>query len=152
MMSDVDIELVGDQELSRVFASLDYKLQQKSLKKVVGNVAQGFVAPLKREMPIRKTALTPGGHKWHPPGLGRRSIGKKVGRSKKSAVYFLGPKGPRGDYMKDPFYLKFWEYGQGNSRLTINRFFESNLTNMEAKLSRSIRIIMEREMKKARKI
>jgi hypothetical protein len=155
MTNDIDIKLVGDKELQKVFSGLENKLQHKQLKKVVGNVAQTVVTPLRREIPKRTTGLanTGANKKWHPPGLGKKSIGKKVGRSRKNAVYFVGPKGPVGDYMRDPWYLKFWEYGAygKNRNLKIKKFFERNLVRMEDRMAKSMRVIMEREMKKARK-
>lgn len=154
-MSDINIKLVGDKELLRVFSGLDFKLQQKSLKKVVGNAAQSLVGPLRSEIPKRTTGIANTGKnaKWHPPGLAKKSISKKLGRSRRSAVYFVGPKGPVGDYMRDPWYLKFWEYGaRGKNRnLIIKRFFERNLRNTEKLMAKSVRIIMEKEMKKARR-
>lgn len=152
--NDIDVKLIGDKELMKVLAGLEFKLQQKTLKKVVGNAAQTLVRPLRNEIPKRTTGLVQGKNsKWHPSGLGKKSIGKKVGRSKRSAVYFVGPKGPKGDYLRDPWYLKFWEFGAygKNRNMKITRFFERNLKNTGAMMIKSIRVIMEREMKKGRK-
>jgi len=154
-MSDIDVNLLGDDELYQVFNGLEYKTQRKFLKKVVGNAAQTIVPGLKKEIPKRTTNLVNAGNsnKFHSPGLGRKSIGKKIGRSKKNVVWFVGPKGPKGDYKRDPFYLKWIEFGAygKNRNLYITRYLKRNLKKVENHFEKSMRIIIQREMKKARK-
>jgi HK97 gp10 family phage protein len=153
--NDVNIDLVGDEELMKVLTSLPYKLQQKTLKKITNNAARTLVSPLRSEIPKRQTNLVNKGanKKFHPPGLGKKSIGTKYGKSRKSAVVFLGPKGPKGDYMRDPWYLKFFEYGaRGKNRnLIIAKFFERRLKDVEDHMAKSIRTILTKEFNKLKK-
>jgi hypothetical protein len=156
MSKDVNIDLVGDDELLRVFRELNKKVQKPLLKRIVGDASQKtLVSPLKREIPKRTTNLVNTGRnaRWHPPGLGKKSITKKIGKSKKSVVYFVGPGGPVGDYKRDPFYLKWFEYGAygKNRTLTFLNFYKRNINTTERHLEKSLRTIIGRIMKKARK-
>ncbi len=153
MTNDIDIDLIGDKELFAALNALDFKTQQKELKKVVGNAAQTLVKPTKAVIPRRTTNLTQGGSKkWHPPGTGKRSIGKKAGKSKRSAVVFVGPRTNTGNYKTDGYFLKWWERGTrfkvGTQK--IESVYRANLKNVENHMIKSLRIIWTRAMKKAR--
>lgn len=81
MTNDIDISLVGDEELLRTLQQLDYKLQQRVLKKVLSDAARNtIVKELKRESPVGST------------GNLQRSMGVVPGKSKKNAVVFAGPR------------------------------------------------------------
>jgi len=165
MTNDFDIDLVGDKELFAVLNGLDYKVQHKFLKKVVSDAAQVLVKPTKAVIPTRKTGLSQSisAHKkrvsagkketWHPPGTGRKSIGKKAGKSTRNAVSFVGPRTNTGNYNTDGYYLKWWERGtkfRAGSR-RIEGAYRANLRAVENNMVKSLRKIMVREMKKARK-
>ena len=153
MTNDIDINLIGDEELFAALNALDYKTQQKELKKVVSNASNVLVKPTKAVIPKRTTNLTHGKQKkWHPPGTGKKSIGKKAGRSKRSAVYFVGPRTGTGNYNTDGYYLKWWERGTKHRIGThkIEGAYRANLRNVENHMIKSLRIIWTRAMKKAR--
>ena len=63
-MSDIDVTLLGDEELMKVLTSLDYKLQQKTLKRVVSDSANPMVKEIRKRVgpdssPIRRSGDTP---------------------------------------------------------------------------------------------
>lgn len=165
-MNDVDIKLVGDEELLRAFRELDYRTQHGRLKQVISNAANIYVKAARQVIPIRTTKVAPPSSgarrraremgvqtKWHPPGLGKRSIMKKVGKSKKSATYFVGPRTGTNDYRTDAFYLKFWELGT-RKKTPANRIipaYEQNTKNVENDMYNSMRVIIERAWNKHRK-
>lgn len=77
---DISIELLGDKEIQNILKGLDYKLQMKTMKKVVKDAAvQVVVKQLKRDSPKRTGNL-------------QRSMGVIPGKSKRSAVMFAGPR------------------------------------------------------------
>lgn len=160
MTNDIDIKLVGDQELMKVLTNLEYKTQHKVLKRVVGDAAQKtMVGPIRSVTPVRSGTL-------------KSSVGKKAGKSKRSAVVFAGPLmgGKHKGYVAN-----ILEHGKGTKRTPKNSKALStpwgprmsvagikakpfvrptilaNLKNAENHIFKSIRTIMEREMKKARK-
>lgn len=156
-MSDVDLKLIGDDELLRILRGLENKTQHRILKKVVSNAANIYVKGAKGVIPRRTTNLTPPsvtmGKKrkpWHPPGTGKKSPIKKAGKSKRSATYFVGPKTGTGDRRTDAWYLRFWE--EGTKYLTgthaIKGSYETNTQSVENNMFRAMRTIMEREIKK----
>ena len=156
-MSDVDIKLIGDQELLKIIRGLDRQTQHKVLKKVVSNAALVYVKGAKRAIPRRTTKLfppsvSPGKKRkpWHPPGTGKKSPFKKMGKSKRSVTYFVGPRTGTGDRRTDAWYLKFWE--EGTRKLpgshAIRRSYETNEKKVENVMFNSMRNIMVREIKK----
>lgn len=79
-MSDITLKLTGDKELLQVLRNLDNKTQHKFLKRVVGDAAQKTVVKnLKRESPVKRGNL-------------RRAMGKVMGKSKRVATVFAGPR------------------------------------------------------------
>jgi len=79
-MNDVDIKLIGDNELAEALRSLDYATQQRELKKILRDAAnKTVVAHLKRVAPVRTGAL-------------RASMGVITGKSKRKATVFAGPR------------------------------------------------------------
>ena len=78
MTNDVNIQLLGAEELLRVLANLEYKTQHKTLKKITNDVARKVFLPDLREA--------------HPYDIIRKSMGVKSGRSRKNAVSFVGPR------------------------------------------------------------
>ena len=80
MSNDVDIKLVGDNELIEALRALDYATQQRELKKILkdsGN--QTIVKALQRASPVRTGTL-------------RRSMGTIMGKSRSKATVFVGPR------------------------------------------------------------
>lgn len=154
MTNDVSVDLLGDEDLFKVLNGLEYKAKHKFLKKVVSDAAQVLVKPTRAVIPIRKTNLKPSNSKyWHTPGTGRKSIGKKAGKSKRSAVSFVGPRTGTGNPSTDGYYLKWWERGtkfRTGSR-KIEGAYRSNLKRVENNMVVSLRKIMKKEMNKARK-
>jgi hypothetical protein len=153
MSNDIDIKLLGDQELMNVLTGLEYKTQQRVLKKIVNDAANVLVKPTKAVIPTRRTKIQPSGQKWHPPGAGRKSIGKKMGRSSRSAVVFVGPRTNTNNYHTDGWYLRFWEKGTKKWMGTnaIISVYRSRLKDVENHMVVSLRKIFMREMNKARK-
>jgi hypothetical protein len=153
MSNDIDIKLLGERELMDVLTGLEYKVQHRVLKKVVNDAANVLVKPTRAVIPIRKTKMQPSGQKWHPPGTGKKSIGKKAGRSTKNAVVFVGPRTKTNNYHTDGWYLRFWEKGTRKWRGTnaILSVYRSKLKDVENHMSISLKKIFEREMRKVRK-
>ena len=168
-MSDFSLDLIGDEELLAALRELDYKTQHKQLKKVVSDAANVLIKPTRAAIPIRRTNLTPYNtahttesgvaktsrgyvNKWHKPGTGRRSITKKAGRSKRNAVYFVGPRTNTNNYDTDGFYLKYWEFGtkRMTGRHGIVSAYRANLSRVEANMATSLRRVWERAMKRAK--
>ena len=157
MTNDVDIRLIGDEELLAAFRELDYKTQHKRLHQVLshaGNIPQKAVRSV---IPVRKEKLSPpssgararrsGPNKWHPPGLGRRSVIKKRGKSKRSAVLFVGIRSRTGSYKTDAFYLRIWDlYNPGKKKIVSARDW-ATLPTQQA-IYNSMRTIIERAWKK----
>ena len=159
-MSDVDITLIGDEELLKIIIGLDRQTQHRDLKKVVSNAANVYVKGAKKVIPRRTTKLVPpsltqGGlkrskRKWHPPGTGKKSPFKKMGKSKRNVTYFVGPKTGTGDRRTDAWYLRFWEKGTRKlaGSFAIQRSYETNDKKVENLMFNSMRNIMVREIKK----
>ena len=162
-MSDIDITLLGDEELNKVLTNLPFKLQHNVLKKVVSDSANPMVKAIKQDAPRGAT------------GNLYRSIGKVAGRSKRNAVVFVGPrlggggkrgaqkgwvanilefsKGkvrrPKGQFLATPWGprrfvgpLQRIEFVEPNIRRTL-KVVENNFTN-------SVRKIIGKELKKVR--
>ena len=105
MTNDLDIELVGDKDLLKLFGELDVKTQHKRLHQVLNHAANIPKKAVTQAIPIRTEKLYPPSsasrarrsakgqlNKWHPPGLGHKSIMKKRGKSKRNATLFVrGP-------------------------------------------------------------
>lgn len=161
MTNDVNISLVGDEELLQIIRSLDYAVQQKVLKKVVRDVAnKTFVKGLRSAAPKRTGAL-------------RSSMGAITGKSKKNAVAFAGPR--MGGKYKG-YIANIIEYNKGEIRYPtrknpkrpktpegvrlhsgrmpmkdkgfVKRTLEENVKPAEAMLATSVRTICEREIKR----
>lgn len=78
MSNEINIQVLGIDELLKVLSNLDYKTQQKELKKITNDVGRKvFVQPMKAA---------------HPYSVIKRSIGIKTGKNRKNAVTFVGPR------------------------------------------------------------
>ena len=157
----LNIKWVGDEDLLKTLQNLDFKLQHKTLKKIVANTAQKIVVrQLRADTPKRNT------------GNLKRSIGKISGKSKRSAVYFVGPRmSHRGGGVQRSGGSRYsgWlaniiEHNKGGVRKTkkgatrgimpntykgwIARSYAKSLPIAGPYLTTSIRTIMEREMKR----
>ena len=78
-MSDVAIDLIGDEELLRFLDNLEYSTQQKFLKRILRDTAtQTFVKGLRRDAPPSRTL--------------KRSMGHVTGKSRRVATIFAGPR------------------------------------------------------------
>jgi HK97 gp10 family phage protein len=152
MMNDVDIKLVGDNELLSVLKELDYKTQQRVLKRVVSDAANIYVKAIKAVIPVRRTTRVASGEKWHPPGTGKKSPYKKMGKSKSVATVFVGPRTRTGDYSTDAWYLRFWEYGTKHSppHMRIQATYAANKERVESNMMNSIRTIITKIWNKQR--
>jgi HK97 gp10 family phage protein len=128
MTNDVDIDLLGDE-------------------------ANIYKKAASRAIPIRKTKKEPSGAKWHPPGAGKKSIMKKMGRNRRNATVFVGPRTKTGDYQTDAWYLKFWEYGTKYlpPNLRIQASYAANKQKVEQNMYHSIRKIFTRTVNKHKK-
>ncbi len=81
MTNDVDIKLIGDDELLGVLRNLDYATQQKYLKAILRDTSVKTVKPFVKQ-------ATPRGQ----TGNLRKSIGEVTGKSKRTATVFVGPR------------------------------------------------------------
>ena len=81
MMNDIDIKLIGDNELAQVIRNLDYVTQQRFLKNILADVGRReIVKYLKIVAPMGQT------------GNLRRSMGVIRGKAKNTATVFVGPR------------------------------------------------------------
>ena len=78
-MNDVDISLIGDEDLLKILRGLDYKTQQKELKRILRDTAtQTFIKRLKQDSPPSRTL--------------KKSMGHVTGKSRRVATIFAGPR------------------------------------------------------------
>lgn len=146
-MNDVDIKLIGDEEVLRAFRELGIKTQHKRLHQVLNHAANIPKKAMSQAIPIRSTKQNPSGQKWHPAGTGRKSIMKKRGKSKRNAVLFVGPRTSTGNYKTDAFYLEIWDlYNPGKRNLT--RAGEASLPRTQKEVFNSMRTILQRAWNK----
>ena len=83
-MNDVDIKLIGDNELAEALRALDFATQQRELKKILRETSNKTILPaLRLATPVRTGNL-------------RRSMGNVSGRSKRNATVFVGPRMSHG--------------------------------------------------------
>jgi HK97 gp10 family phage protein len=105
MTNSFDITLLGDKELMSVLTNLPYKVQHKVLKRVVNDAANPMVKEIRANTPVG------------PTGNLKKSIGKKAGRSKKSAVVFVGPRiGGKSDASMKGYVANILEHSKGRVR------------------------------------
>ncbi len=149
-----NLDLIGDEELLNILSELDVKTQHKYLKRVVSNAANIYTKAAERVIPKRTSKKKPSGKKWHPPGAGKKGIMKKMGKSRKTATVFVGPRTGTGNYETDTWYLKFWEFGTKNlaPSFRITSTYATNKERVEANMYRSIRTIFTRVMNKHKKL
>lgn len=149
----MDITLVGDKELLEVLRQLEYKTQHRILKRVVSDSANIYVKAARRAIPVRSDKTQRTGTKWHPPGAGRKSIGKKMGRSRRVATVFVGPRTNTGNYGTDGWYLKFPEYGtkKMGPRGWLQTAYATNKQAVENNMINSLRKIINKVWAKTRK-
>lgn len=158
-MNDVDIKLIGDEELMQALTAADYKTQHKVLKKIVRDTAnKTLVKPLRQATPVKTGTL-------------KSSMGALSGKSRRSAVAFAGPR-TGGKYKG--YVARILENSKGKDRepkgyalstpwgprrrvgpLKRNKFVEptlkAHLRDAENHFIKSIRTILEREFRRARK-
>jgi hypothetical protein len=160
MTNDVDIKLLGDEQLMQAFNNLEYKVSHKVLKKTVNDTARKvFVPPMRKAHPYRQI---------------QKSIGVKQGRSRRVAAAFAGPRMiPRRfqtDKQKASGNYSGWlaqivEYNKGAKRSTSKGYnrgimplqgrgrmrttLKRNLIPAERHVMKSLRTIIEREWKRA---
>jgi len=157
MSDDVSIKLMGDKELLSAFRELDYKTQQKRLHEVLTHAGNIPKKAMTAAIPVRKEKLSPpssasrakrsGPNKWHPPGLGRRSVFKKRGRSKRSAVQFVGIRSKTGSYKTDAYYLRIWDlYNPGDKAIVAAR--DASVLPTQLAIYNSMRTIIIRAWNK----
>ena len=142
-MSDLKLDLIGDEDILRAFRELDFKTQHKQLHKVLNHAANIPKKAMQSAIPVRTSKQKESGKKWHPPGTGRKSIMKKRGRSRRNATLFVGPRTRTGNYHNDAYYLKFWElYRPGRKRVT--EATERVLPQTQASIFNSMRTVITR--------
>ena len=79
MMNDIDLTLIGDEELIKALEGLDYRTQQNSLKRILRDTAtQTFVKSLRQDAPASQTL--------------KKSMGHVTGKSRRVATVFAGPR------------------------------------------------------------
>lgn len=164
MSDDLGIELYGDEELLAAFHELDFKTQHKRLHEVLNHVANIPKKAIQQAIPTRDTKLYPPSsasrakrrsagklNKWHPPGLGKRSVMKKRGRSKKSATLFVGIRSRTGSYKTDAYYLRIWDlYNPGDKAIVTARDWSALPTQQS--IYSSMRTIITRAWNKHARI
>jgi len=162
-MNDMDIKLIGDEELLKAFKELDYKTQHRRLHQVLNKAANIPLKAQRQAIPIRSEKMVPPSsgsrarrraagklNKWHPPGTGRKSIMKKRGRSKNVATLFVGPRTKTGSYKTDAYYLRIWDlYTPGAGSLTAAS--EWALEPTEQSIYSSMRTIITKAWNKHKK-
>ena len=150
------MKLLGDRELLKILKGLDKKTGYKITKRVLSDSANIYVKAAKANVPVRRTKLVPPPVKpgkkrgqWHPPGTGKKSPTKKMGRNRKSPTIFVGPR-TGGDRRKDAWYLKFWERGTSkmSGRWGFKRAYVQNEKKVENNIFNSMRKIFEKEIHK----
>lgn len=160
MSNDLDLELIGDKELLKAFNSLEVKTQHRRLHQVLNKAANIPKKAQRQVIPIRTEKQAPpssatrakrrargGLNKWHPPGLGKRSIMKKRGRSKSVATLFVGPRTKTGSYKTDAYYLNIWDkYNPGAGKIT--RATEWAIMPTEQSIYNSMRNIVAKAFNK----
>ena len=153
MSNDLDLNLIGDEELLKALQQLEYKTQHKYIKRIVSDASNIYVKAAKKQVPVRRTKLypppvSPGKKRrpWHPPGTGKKNIIKKAGRSKRTATYFVGPRTGTGDRRKDAWYLKFPEYGTKKmpGRFWFRIAYAANKDRVEDNMIKSARKVITR--------
>lgn len=161
-MNDVDIELIGDEELLAAFRELDFRTQHKRLHSVLNHAANIPKKAIRQAIPVRSEKMTPPSsasrarrsskgqlNKWHPPGMGRSSVMKKRGKSKRSATLFVGPRTKTGSYKTDAYYLRIWDkYNPGKG--LIKAATEWSLMPTQQSIYSSMKVIITRALKKAK--
>lgn len=169
MTNDIDIRLVGDEELLKALHNADYKTQHKVLKKIVRDVGnKTLVKPMRAAAPNRTGTL-------------RKSIGVVAGKSKRNAVMFVTPR-VTGKY--EGYVANIFEHYDGGKRepgtdkytgkkrkrprtphgirrhsgvMTtkykgfVEKTYDRHLKDAEDYFIKSVRTIWEREFKRARK-
>lgn len=146
-MSDIDLTLIGDEQVLAAFRELDVKTQHKRLHQVLSDAAKIPKKALRSAIPVRKEKLKPTGDKWHPPGMGKKSVMQKRGRSKKSAVLFVGLRTRTGSYDTDAYYLRIWDlYNPGANKIVTAR--DQSVVPTQQNIYNSMRKIIERAWKK----
>ena len=150
MSDSINLELYGADEILAAFRELNYKTQHKRLHQVLSDAAKIPKKAMRSEIKRRKTKLKPpiiGGAKWHPPGLGKKSVYQKRGRSKRSAVLFVGIKTRTGDYKTDAYYLRIWDlYNPGAKKIVTAR--DASIIPTQNNIVNSMKTIIERTWKK----
>jgi len=109
MTNDIDIKLLGYNELTEVLRNLDYATQHKILKSILRNTGTKEIIPyVKRVTPQGQT------------GNLKRSIGNVTGRSKINATVFVGPrmshKRSMGSNEYSGWVANILEYAKGTDR------------------------------------
>jgi hypothetical protein len=156
MTNDIDIKLIGDKEILAAFRELDSATQYKRLHQVLNHAGNLPAKAMRVVIPVRDEKLAPpssgarakrravgGVSKWHPPGLGRKSVMKKRGRSKSQPTLFIGLRTKTGNYRTDAYYLRIWDlYSPGNKKIATARDRASIQAQRE--IFNSMRKIIER--------
>ena len=149
-MNDLKLNLIGDDELLKIFRELDAKTQHRQLHKVLNHAANIPKKAQRDAIPVRASKKKESGKKWHPPGTGKKSTIKKRGRSRKNAVLFVGPRRTPGQYKTDTYYLGIWDlYNPGLRKLSIATI--RSLRPTEKQIFNSMRVILQRAWNKYRK-
>ena len=156
MMNDIQLHLEGPDALFKIIRGLEAKTQHKILIRVLNDTAQKtFVRNLKIASPVVYGTL-------------RRSMGRVTGKSRRVATVFAGPrmggahKGwvanilehaksgkryPKGKFLATPWGPRR-SVGPIRKRTNFKGVILGTIRQAEAHMFKSIRTIMEREIRK----
>ena len=98
MTTDLDLKLVGDDELLAALRGLDYKTQHKQLKRILRDTSQKTVVKRLRQNSPKSSRL-------------KKSFGTVTGKSRSVATVFAGPRIPT----------------QGGAKTTTNQGYLANI-------------------------
>ena len=147
-MNDVDLKLIGDDEILAAFRELDFRTQHKRLHQVLNNAGNIPKKAIQEVVRVRRTKIKRSGKKWHPPGTARKNIVKVRGKNKKRPTLFVGPRATSPvDYSRDAFYLKIWDlYSPGKKRVVSA--MDRSLPRAQQEIFNSMRTILQRAWNK----
>jgi hypothetical protein len=162
MTNDVNIQLMGAEELLKVLSNLEYKTQHKTLKKITRDIGT--------------KVFKPGLKKAHPYQQIQKSIGVKTGRSTRVAAAFVGPRMKPYRFQTEKqkqsgthsgWLAQIVEFNKGVNRKTAKGYnrgvmakvgtgrmlasMKRDLPRAEKHFIKSVKTIIEREWKKFNK-
>lgn len=153
----IDVKLLGADELKQVFSNLEYKLQQKELKRILRGAGTNVARALRRASPKKSGTLS-------------KSMGVVTGRNKRGATVFVGPR--KGEYKG--YIANVLEFGKNVTRVPktkkalntpwgprrsvagikaqpfVKKTIEREMKNTEQYIEASMRKLIDKELSKAK--